>query len=293
MSRKIILCYGKTETSPGRYLEHSLRKLGVPVSVVTTEIDGRSLNPKNTMGIIFIETSKAPKAVNMNNTSIPVLYWIHHGQHRLQRNLKLIKQYKPDRILMSHSLHLAKKFPVPVIFFPFGVAEEVFNNRRSFKHRKYGVAFVGSSNGSYYSERNRDIKRISHHLSRWGYPYKFVDKVSPNKMAQIYGKAKIVYNRSSEKVPQTINMRIFEGIGCGALILTNKVPLQNSLFKDRVHYIVYKNSADMIRKLKYFLARPALAERIASQGHKEAKRRHTYDHRAKKVMTLLEQIGKK
>jgi spore maturation protein CgeB len=293
MSRKIILCYGKTKTSPGRYLEHSFRKLGVPVSVVTKEINGRSLNPEDTMGIIFIETIKAPKAVNMNNTSIPVLYWIHHGQHKLQRNLKLIKQYKPDRILMSHSLHLAKKFPVPVIFFPFGVAEEVFHNRRSFKHRKYGVAFVGSSNGNYYSQRNRDINRIRHHLRRRGYPYKFVNNVSPEKMAQIYGKAKIVYNRSSEKVPQTINMRIFEGIGCGALVLTNKAPLQSSLFKDRVHYIVYKNSADMIRKLKFYLARPALAERIANQGYREAKNRHTYDQRAKKVLDLFKQIKKK
>ncbi len=223
----------------------------------------------------------------MNNTSIPILHWIHHGQHRLKRNLKLIKQYKPDRILMSHSLHLAKHFPVPVIFFPFGVAEEVFDNHSSFKHRKYGVAFVGSSISRYYNQRNRDIRRIRHHLRKWGYPYKFVSNVSPAKMAQIYGMAKIVYNRSSEKVPQTINMRIFEGIGCGALVLTNKAPLQSSLFKDRVHYIVYKNSADMIRKLKFYLARPALAERIANQGYRAAKKRHTYDHRAKKVLALF------
>ncbi len=53
MSRKIILCYGKTKTSPGRYLEHSLRKLGVPVSVVTKEIDGSQLNPDGYNGNYF------------------------------------------------------------------------------------------------------------------------------------------------------------------------------------------------------------------------------------------------
>lgn len=277
-------------TSPGRYLEKALRDLGVPIQVVTKKLDGNKIDANTTKGILFVETTKAPAAIHMHKSGVPRLFWIHHGKHRLQKNLKLFKKYQPHRVLMSHSLDLKKHFPVPVIFFPFGVAEGTFNNQRTFKLRKYGVAFVGSFSGGFYNQRNRNIGLIRAYLKKRGIPFKFVQNVNPDKMAQIYGKSKIVFNQSSEKVPQTINMRIFEGAGCGALVLTNSAPLQNLLFKDRIHYVVYQNSRDMMNKLRYFLSRPELAERIAKQGYREAKNRHTYSYRAKKIVMLLEQL---
>jgi hypothetical protein len=289
--KTVILCYGKTPTSPGIYLERALRKMKIPVRVETQLLDGKKLDSKKYMGVIFIETPRSPKAKNMEYSGIPRLFWIHHGKHRLQRNLALVKQYKPHRILMSHSLHLSGHFPVPVEFYPFGVSDELFNSRRQFKKRRYAVAFVGHSVNSFYKQRNKNLRRIRLYLSRQGLPYVITNNITPRTMAQIYGKAKIVFNQSSEKVPETINMRIFEGIGCGALVLTNPAPHQNFLFKDRIHYILYKNSDDLMKQLKFFLSHQDLAEKIARQGYREAMNRHTYVHRTKKAISILKKIA--
>jgi hypothetical protein len=293
MNKTIVLCYGKTPYTPGRYLEDAFRKLNIPVTVVTDHLDGKQLDPDKVLGVLFIESPNQPTAQNMENTPIPRLYFIHHGRHRLEQNLERIKQYHPHRILMAHSLHLAKHFPVPVEFFPFAVAEDIFNSEKPISNRKYDVAFVGSRSSAFYKNRNKNLKLLKRFLKKTNSSYLFKENVHLKDMANIYSQAKIVFNQSSERVPETMNMRIFEAMGCGALVMTNQVPLQDELFKNRVHLVTYKNSKDLIRKVRYFLKHPSLTQAIAKNGYVKAMQQHTYTHRAKKVIQLLQDLRDK
>ena len=75
-------------------------------------------------------------------------------------------------------------------------------------------------------------------------------------------------------------MRLFEGMGCGALVVSDLVPHQDELFRDGKHYVVYQGVDDLLEKLEYYLAHLEEAQQIASQGYHYLLSRHTYKHRA-------------
>jgi hypothetical protein len=291
LKKKILICYNKTLTTPGRYLEEGFRKLGIPIEVETDSLHGDQLSTKKYLGVIFVESPSPPKAFNMEACEVPRLFWIHHGKHHLQQNLELVKQYRPNMILMAHSLHLSKYFPVPARFFPFAVADNLFNHFRRWDEREYCASFVGRSNSKFYKIRNRNIRRIRLYLQDKKLPCKFTQNVTPEEMSVIYSKSKIVFNQSSEKVPETMNMRIFEALGCGALLVTNEVPLQRRLFKDGIHYVKFTSPKDLMRKVKYFLSHPKEACEIARQGHEYALKHHTYAHRAELALKILKGLS--
>ncbi len=280
-------------TTPGRYLEDGFRELGVPLEVVTDELDGNQIQADKYEGIIFIESPNAPKARNMDSCDLPRMFWIHHGKHHLKRNLELIRHYRPEIILMAHSLHLAKHFPVEVCFFPFAVASNIFNSRRTWDKRLYNAGFVGRTAKLFYRVRNSNLRQIRYYLQRRNKSYRFVQNVTPEQMAHIYSKAKIVFNQSSDKAPETMNMRIFEALGCGALLLTNEVPKQEELFTKGVHYVIFNGSTDMMRKLQFYLSRPDLASQIANQGYRHVMNHHTYVHRAQTALEMLRKLADK
>lgn len=63
-------------------------------------------------------------------------------------------------------------------------------------------------------------------------------------------------------------MRIFEGMGCGALVLTDNTPEQSELFENGVHYVLYDSQEDMLGKLWYYLVdHPDEAPRSRPRGN--------------------------
>ncbi|WCF06610.1 glycosyltransferase [Paenibacillus thiaminolyticus] len=48
-------------------------------------------------------------------------------------------------------------------------------------------------------------------------------------------------------------MRIFEGMGCGALVLTDNTPEQSELFENGVHYLLYDSQEDMLDRARHVL----------------------------------------
>ncbi|CAH8715357.1 glycosyltransferase [Paenibacillus thiaminolyticus] len=83
-------------------------------------------------------------------------------------------------------------------------------------------------------------------------------------------------------------MRIFEGMGCGALVLTDNTLEQSELFENGVHYVLYDSQEDMLEKLWYYLVdHPDEAAKIAAEGQRHVVRNHTYEHRARHVLDLI------
>jgi 2-polyprenyl-3-methyl-5-hydroxy-6-metoxy-1,4-benzoquinol methylase len=121
------------------------------------------------------------------------------------------------------------------------------------------------------------------------FPNTFVGKRYFDDMARTYSASRIVFNRS---VRNDINMRVFEAAACGSLLLTNDLRDngQEELFRDGVHLATYRDAHELLDKARFYLAREAVRERIATAGREEALARHTYRHR---MQTLLEEVARK
>ncbi|KGP72370.1 CgeB family protein [Pontibacillus yanchengensis] len=288
IKKRLLMCYGKTHYSPGRYLEDALRAIGTHVETHTSVIDFSKIDSKKYSGVIFVETNKTVEVKNIHMAKMPKVFWVHHGENRLERNLNLEKRYKPDLILMSHSLHLSKHFSAKVKFFPFGMDTRIFNNNKPLQKRSYDLSFVGNRHEKFYNERNKTLTLLHNHFSN--YNTSLYSNVYVSQLSSLYSNSKIVFNESHHNV-HPINMRIFEGMGCGALLITDEVENQRLLnLVDGKHYIIYRSSKELIDKVGYYLTHMDEAQKIASEGRKYLLQHHTYEHRARTLVRLMSSI---
>ena len=104
-------------------------------------------------------------------------------------------------------------------------------------------------------------------------------------MAVVFSLSKIVFNKS---VKDDVNMRVFEALGCGSLLVTNPIEgSQDLLFKPGEHFIEYRSRRDLVEKVSYFLHHEEERERIAARGREEVLRKHTYAHRMEYMLSFL------
>lgn len=290
---RILMCYNKTAFTPGRYLEDGLRQIGAPVDVYDTQVDFSQIDLEGYGAALFVDSpARVPTEIKgIDRVKIPKLLWIHHGANALTRNLELCEQVRPDLVLMAHSLELAPRFPAKVRFFPFGTASDIFNSTKPLDQRKWDIAFVGSTSQYTYERRRAVLRAIRDHFGGKA-AISLNAKVYVDRLAALYSNAKIVINCAADHL-RTLNMRLFEGMGCGALVLTDWVPYQEKLFKDGKHYVVYREIDDLLGKLEYFLEHLDEAQRIAGAGYRHVMARHTYAHRAGELLTIIRKLGRK
>ncbi|BFT74322.1 glycosyltransferase [Paenibacillus sp. P36] len=285
----LLMCYGKTPYTPGRYLEDALRRIGVRVVRMEETVDFAAINMSSYLGVLFVESPSRPKVLvkNIHLVTIPKLFWIHHGENRLNANIEMCGWYKPDLLLMAHSLHLAHQFPSPVRFFPFGVDPHIFHSATPLVERPVDISFVGGQSALYRTREAR-MKYMETEL-KGKRTVSFNKKVFLHDLSSLYGKSKIVFNHTADSI-KAFNMRIFEGMGCGALVFSDYAPEQEMLFQDRTHFVLYQSRNDLMNKIDYYLNNLQEAQLIAGTAQNYVRQFHTYDHRAAQIINWMKKL---
>jgi spore maturation protein CgeB len=105
-------------------------------------------------------------------------------------------------------------------------------------------------------------------------------------MSRIYSASKIGINFS---LNNDINMRMFEILSCGAMLLTSQIEDNgfSELFKEGKHLITYKDKEDLKEKIIYYLEHEEEREAIAQAGCKLAVEEHTYKNRLEKMFSII------
>ena len=152
-------------------------------------------------------------------------------------------------------------------------------HRRHDVAKKFDVCFVGNLLAGERTDLVRLIERR--------FPKTFVGRQYFDDMAGTYSASRIVFNRS---VANDINMRVFEALACGSLLITNDLDEngQSELIKDGVHLATYGGADELVDKIRYYLARDEIRSRIAEAGQREVYTQHTYRHR---MQTLVEALS--
>nr|WP_239587976.1 glycosyltransferase [Gracilibacillus alcaliphilus] len=286
------MCYGKTDFTPGRYLEDGLRANGLTVDVYEQNIDFDKIDLTSYRAVLFVESPARPPihVQNIDQVTIPKIFWVHHGENRLVTNTQLAKKYQPDLILMAHSLHLAKHFSVPVRFFPFAMAKEIFNSNKPLLDRPTDISSVGTLDSVYYQNRKKAIQLLKERFQAI-YHLSFHKRIFLDELAASYRDSKIVLNQTADHI-KSLNMRLFEGIGCGSLVLTDYVPKMEEIFTDGKHLVLFHDHDDLIEKADYYLNHLEEAQTIASAGYRHALVHHTYENRAQELLNIIDELEK-
>lgn len=279
--RRVVLCYRRSEINPGRYLEAALRRAGAELRVEVEGIDLSSVDPATDF-VIFVE-GPYPALDVEGDTSVPVLFWAHHGEHHLHANLRLADRYRADAVLLAHSWHLAFWFPTPVHRFPFGLADDLLDPRRPLRDRSFDVAMVGAGlrRGGQYGRRQQLVEALEQALphDRLG----FRENVSADEMAALYADARIVINEGGTR-HYPITMRVLETVGSGSVLLSDPLPGMSMLLEKDKQYL--ELSDDVVSDVQAVIADLDKAQEMVDSALETARGRHTYAHRVDELFAI-------
>jgi len=282
--RRIALCYRKTDTNPGKYLEAAMVRAGIVTDLHTDVLDWAAVSP-DTDAVVFVEGPYPALTVRGDNPGITTLFWVHHGEHHVPANLRLVERYGAHGVLLAHSWHLAHRFPVPVHRFTFGVAPELVDATVPWVGRKYTVAMVGGQlrrEGGTYARRQRLVAELETALGKDNTA--FVSDITAREMADIYANSQMVINEGGTR-HYPITMRVLEAIGSGAILITDDLP-GTDLIVEREHYEVLEE--DVVAQVRRLLAAPARMVKKAADAREYALAHHTYDHRVDDLIDVIE-----
>lgn len=216
----------------------------------------------------------------------PIIYWAsdtHLGyKYRLSRALEAdyvfaaqieaVRDFKRDGvknpILLPHAVE-------PVCYRPGVWNPEEGTWTDAVVQKEYDVCFVG-----YVNSENR-IAALDALFK--AIPNFFWGQRRFEEASQVYSRSKIVFNISMKR---ELNMRVFEAMASGSMLLTDDIPMIHNYFKDGEHLVLYKDHKDMIEKAKYYIEHEEEREKIAQAGLKAVLAKHTIDHRLQEMLKV-------
>lgn len=286
--RKVIICYRKTDSNPGKYLESALRRSGAQVRLETEGIDLDEVDP-TTDAVVFVE-GPYPALDVVGTTDVPTLFWTHHGEHHIYTNVRLANRYRADAVLLAHSWHLAHWFPAPVHRFPFGIATELLDPGMPLQDRPFDVALVGAKlrTGGPYGRRQQIVDELEA-----AFPperLSFGEKVSAAVMADMYANARIVVNEGGTR-HYPITMRVLEAVGSGAVLLSDLLPGTEMILEPESEFAILGD--DVVSDVNHLLGDIDHMQRMADRALARSLGINTYDHRVDEIMEIAGTIEKR
>lgn len=269
-----------TPVTPGRYLADAMEQAGI--RVLRLEAIDYTRMPR-VDAVLIIESPLPAFEVTGTNPGVPVLFWAHHGEHHTAMQVRLVRRYGADAVLLAHSWHLAHHFPRPVHRFPFGVPTGLVDPSVSWSQREWDVAFVGSGvDGQGAYGRRGQILRAIMEVVPAGRRF-LSGGLSPEEMGAVYERARLVPNDCGTR-HRPITMRVFEAIGAGALLYTEDAPGMDRLFDPTAHHVVHGD--DPAADVAEVLGSPNSPAR-AAEATSHALARHTVRHRVDDLVAVV------
>jgi glycosyltransferase involved in cell wall biosynthesis len=150
--------------------------------------------------------------------------------------------------------------------------------------RDFDVGWVGRKNRSIYGTRDRVLAALTERFvmndaSRF---------YAPKEMADVYRRSKIVVNISRDDYPADANMRCFEAMAAGALLITG-MPSELTLlgFEEGIHFAGYGDAGEIADLVARWLERDSERTTIAARAREVVLREHTYDARVAVILDTI------
>lgn len=210
-----------------------------------------------------------------------------------------------DVIFTSLPTHVPKfeKLGVRAIYLPLAFEPSVLEGPQP--ERDIDISFVGGVGRDAHWRSGTDILEavaaaFPTRFVWWGYGLGslpassalrgcYKGKAFGRDLYSIYRRSKVVVNRHGEvSEGYANNLRLFEGSGCGALVITEAARNLGQLFTlDEM--MTYESVAELATRIEYFLQCESSRRFVAENGKRRTLRDHTYQSRMKVVSDTLQE----
>jgi hypothetical protein len=150
--------------------------------------------------------------------------------------------------------------------------------------RPFEVGWVGRSGRSIYSARGRILEALTSRFRMNDVARHY----TPEEMADVYCSSKIVVNVSRDDWPQDANMRCFEAMAGGALLITRMPSELTDLgFEENVHFAGWRDPDEVSKIVENWLRNDARREEAARRARALVLSEHTYEARAAFILEAV------
>jgi hypothetical protein len=290
----IAISYSYSVHYQNEYLENELRRLGLTVTFIgPPAVQKLGYDPRAPLAQVLATLQPPPDLYlcidpsvryfppGIEDLTIPTVCWlgdIHIGAWRKQ-----VAQFF-DLVLLPHKdyvpEYLAAVGHAQVHWLPLYVPPAV--QPQADLPLIYDVAFVGNIVRAHrQTARARRLRLLAqrYHINDQRHFY------TPAELSQVYSQARIVFNAT---INGDVNLRLFEGTACGALVLTDSIANGlPELFDVGRELVVYQGDRDLLEKIDYYLAHETERRQIAQAGQQRTLTNHLYAHRTQTLYDLL------
>ncbi|GMU93003.1 MAG: hypothetical protein AMXMBFR4_20610 [Candidatus Hydrogenedentota bacterium] len=240
----------------------------------------RNFNP---LCYLWIDSGVDDLPPDLESLSLPKICYLIDTHCAFQTRAAIARRFQFTFLAQKTRLEDFARAGVPnVAWLPLGCSPELHDVGPM--PRIHDVAFVGALPHDPDDRRRRLLDAVAAR-----FPNHRIGRFWPEEMARIYAQSRIVVNVSAAR---DVNMRVFEALASGALLITDPADGLEELFRDGEHLVVYRDDAELVPLIEKYLADHAERERIAAAGRALVLSEHTYRHRARRMMMMvLEALG--
>ena len=214
---------------------------------------------------------------NLSACGILKIFWSIDAHVVLRRHIDYVHKNRIDVVLSSTERYLKNFSADKKYWFPNCYPDDLFDTY---------IETIGTV------AKTQDIGFCGNINNRGGWLEMLGIKpdvmVLGEKMIRKIAGYKIHWNRG---VRDDINYRVFETLGIGTFLLTNRVHGLDRLLIDGRHLATYSNGAECIEKMAYYIKNESEREKIAAAGRAHVKRNHTYDVRAQQLKNIIKECA--
>ena len=209
----------------------------------------------------------------------PCAFWAidAHLKKPFKKILKQSRHYDFVFCAQKNGAGALHKRSINSFWLPLGCDPEI--HQKLELQKRFNLGFVGTP---FYGETRGNLLK----LIKERYPESSLGTAEFSEMRNIYSQSKIGFNYS---INNDINMRIFEIMSCGTMLITNYIKDNGliELFEDRRHLVIYKNQDELCDLIEYYLKHEDERNRIAQAGYELVRSKYTYSDRVKKMFTMI------
>ncbi len=225
---------------------------------------------------LWVETGLGTLPPDLDKHTVPKACYLIDTHLHLEKHKQIARRFDFVFLAQKGYVEDLKRAGIEhVHWLPLGCDPDIHGPREGGK--LHDVGFVGSVTAA-HKRRKELLDSIGEHFDLC------VERKFMDEMAQVFARSRIVFNNA---LRDDLNMRVFEALCSGSLLLTDTACGLSDLFEEGRHYALYTDDT-LIETIRYYLDRPNERERIATEGRKEVLTRHTYAHRARTLIETLD-----
>lgn len=303
----IVLAYSELPYTTGQHLAKGFRALGHEVHVLPLQryrrgrpnkvfrylekdvpffswVDAKRWVRRSRLSpdlFVWVESPRFVEVRIAEGFPCPTAAWVIDTAIRTQRLKFLSRQY--DHVFVSQFEAVAdfRASGLPTSWLPLAANPEIHSPVE--QPIEFDIGFVGNLAFSAYNQRVAFLRALRKRFRL------LVTQAYGREMAEAYCRCKLGFNIGQKR---GLNMRVFEVMAIGRCLVTDTFANGlGQLFADGVHFAGYHDEKSLLDSVESLLTTPERAQSIALAARKEVLTKHTYEHRASKMIEVVSQAS--